>query len=68
MFLFQLTMANSSKNETQEKSKNGSHDNDFSRNKIMMAQFECYQKISKDTNNNQPGSIKLNFFSLDFMP
>ncbi|KAF7711094.1 calcitonin gene-related peptide type 1 receptor [Silurus meridionalis] len=29
-------------------SKNGTHDDEEPRNKIMMAQFECYQKISRD--------------------
>ncbi|XP_062852934.1 calcitonin gene-related peptide type 1 receptor [Trichomycterus rosablanca] len=56
----QLTMANFSNNETQEKSKNSSHENDFSRNKIMMAQFECYQKITKDTNHNQIDGLMCN--------
>ncbi|MCJ8730025.1 hypothetical protein PDJAM_G00113690 [Pangasius djambal] len=48
-----FTVACSSKNDTQQKSRNGTHDIDGSRNKIVMAQFECYQKITKDTNHHR---------------
>ncbi|KAL7890669.1 hypothetical protein AOLI_G00001450 [Acnodon oligacanthus] len=35
-------------NDTQEKPKNDCHKMDVSQSKIVMAQFECYQKIAKD--------------------
>lgn len=50
-----LTVALSSENDTQQKSRNGTHDIDVTRNKIVNAQFECYQKITKDTSRNRKG-------------
>ncbi|KAG9349456.1 hypothetical protein JZ751_027901 [Albula glossodonta] len=47
-------MVNAEMNETeQEVSQNGYNDIGVTRNKIVTAQFECYQKIMKDTNHNR---------------
>lgn len=44
--LFIVTV--SAENDTQEKSGTVVHDMDNTRSKIVMAQFECYQKIARD--------------------
>ncbi len=51
-------------NETQQHSNNVYHDMGLTRNKIVTAQFECYQKIMKDTTHNREGSFS--FMSLKF--
>ncbi|XP_060774678.1 calcitonin gene-related peptide type 1 receptor [Neoarius graeffei] len=59
--LFELfAVANSSKNDMQQKSKNGTHSFDDTRNKILMAQFECYQKITTDTNHDRRAGLMCN--------
>ncbi|XP_017337692.2 calcitonin gene-related peptide type 1 receptor [Ictalurus punctatus] len=55
-----FTVAYSSQNDKQQKSKNTTHEIDPSRNTIMMAQFECYQKIAKDTNHNRKAGLMCN--------
>lgn len=45
-------------NETHQQNLNsGYHDMGLTRNKIVTAQFECYQKLMKDNTNNRDGSL-----------
>lgn len=44
-----------SENNTGGTAQKNPHDLDFSRHNILTAQFECFQKIMKDTNHNRTG-------------
>lgn len=44
-----------SENDTGGTAQKNPHELDFSRHNIVTAQFECYQKIMKDTNHNRTG-------------
>lgn len=44
-----------SENNTGGTAQKNPHELDFSRHNILTAQFECYQKIMKDTNHNKTG-------------
>ncbi|XP_058259700.1 calcitonin gene-related peptide type 1 receptor [Hemibagrus wyckioides] len=55
-----FTAARSSESDSQQKSGNDSLTINDSRNKIMMAQFECYQKITKDNNRDRNAGLMCN--------
>lgn len=40
------------------------HDLGITRNKIVTAQFECYQKIMKDNRDSGEGSLLFSYFSM----
>lgn len=44
-------------NGTQQQPNNVYHDLGITRNKIVTAQFECYQKIMKDNRDGREGSL-----------
>lgn len=51
-------------NESQQQHPNNVyHDIGITRNKIVTAQFECYQKIMKDNANSKQGSLDASCFS-----
>ncbi|KAM9482379.1 calcitonin gene-related peptide type 1 receptor [Clarias gariepinus] len=64
LFLFALcelfTVGRSSSNDAQQKSRNGTHEIDAIRNKIVMAQFECYQRIAKDSSHDHKAGLMCN--------
>lgn len=51
----QLFVVVLSENSTGGTTQKNPHELNFTRHKILTAQFECYQKIMKDTNHNKTG-------------
>lgn len=62
-FLQFLVTASMELNETQQQHPtNVYHDMGLTRNKIVTAQFECYQKIMKDDTHSRQGSSERSCF------